>query len=126
MAWILVLSGRDSGSYFALEGDKVVLGRDEGCDIQIVDEMVSRRHMQIRVETADQDTAKHYLSDLQSANGVKINGHHVSKETLLHDRDAITLGETKLLYTAKRIRDLDSAIAIFKQRGQRDKDTIIR
>lgn len=126
MAWILVLSGRDSGSYFGLEGDTIVVGRDEGCDIQIVDEMVSRRHLQIRCDHTDEDNEKHYLSDLQSTNGVKVNGHQVSKETLLHDRDAISIGETKLLYTVKRIRDLDSAIAIFKQRGQRDKDTIVR
>lgn len=121
MAWLLVLTGRDSGNYFTLDADTVVVGRDEGCDIQIVDEMVSRRHFQVR-----QADEKHFLMDLQSANGVKINGHQVNKEVALHDRDAITIGETKLLYTEKRIRDLDTAIAIFKQRGQRDKDTIVR
>ena len=121
MAWLLVLSGRDSGNYFSLDGDVSVLGRDESCDVQIVDEMVSRRHLEIR-----QADEKHVLKDLESANGVKINGHQVSKEITLHDRDAITIGETKLLYTEKRIRDLDTAIDIFKQRGQRDKDTIVR
>jgi pSer/pThr/pTyr-binding forkhead associated (FHA) protein len=121
MAWLLVLSGRDRGAYFGLEGETVVVGRDEGCDIQIIDEMVSRRHFQIR--RADE---KHHLDDMNSANGVKINGHRITKEVALHDRDAITIGETKLLYTEKRIRDLDTAMAIFKQRGQRDKDTVVR
>ena len=49
MASILVGSGKSSGYYLELPQDKeIVIGREEQCDVQILDDMVSRRHMVIR------------------------------------------------------------------------------
>ena len=125
MSSILVVSGKSSGFYFPLQEQSVVIGRDENADIQIVDEMVSRRHMQLRRES-DGDDAAYLASDLESANGSKVNGHALSRETPLHDGDAIQLGESKLLYSKKQIRDLDTAMAYLKERGQGEKNTIIQ
>ena len=61
---------------------------------------------------------------------------HTFEITAMDDAlDVLDLLITDILAEAKRtgqkerlrtIRDLDSAIAIFKQRGERDKDTIVR
>ena len=90
--------------------------------------MVSRRHLQLSCEgdgDAGDEGAKHRLCDLKSANGVKINGHQISREVELHDGDTISIGESKMLYSLKQIRDLDTAMAFLKERGQHDKNTII-
>ena len=47
MGTILIVAGRDRGSYYPLAEAATVIGRDESCDIQIVDEMISRRHAQV-------------------------------------------------------------------------------
>ncbi len=125
MGTILVVAGRDRGGYYQLEGPAVVIGRDDTCDIQIVDEMISRRHMQISIK-GEPGSATYSISDLQSANGVFVNGRQVSDERELHEGDTIKLGETKLFFSTKRFRDLDTAMLYFKQRGQHDKGTIVR
>ncbi|MHC4220566.1 MAG: FHA domain-containing protein, partial [Planctomycetota bacterium] len=48
MASILIVSGSSEGDYYLLGRQTVVVGRDDGCHIQIVDNAVSRKHLQIR------------------------------------------------------------------------------
>ncbi len=48
MASLLIVSGSSAGDYFLLGRGAVVIGRDDDCPIQIVDDAVSRRHLQIR------------------------------------------------------------------------------
>ncbi len=125
MGTILIVAGRDRGSYYPLTAPTTVIGRDESCDIQIVDEMISRRHTQISCRE-EQDVRRFFITDLQSANGVFVNGRQVSDEVELNDGDTIKIGESKLFFSTKRFRDLDTAMSYFKQRGQRDKGTIVR
>ncbi len=126
MGTLLIVAGRDRGSYYPLESDVVIVGRDDTCDIQVVDEMISRRHMQISCR-GDQENRKFYVADLKSANGVFINNsRQVTEETPLHDGDTIRIGESKLFFSTKHFPDLDTAMIYFKQRGQRDKGTIVR
>ena len=125
MGTILIVAGRDRGSYYPLPDPVAVIGRDESCDIQIVDEMISRRHTQISWRE-EQDVCRFFITDLQSANGVFVNGRQLSEEMELNDGDTIKIGESKLFFSTKRFRDLDTAMSYFKQRGQRDKGTIVR
>ena len=125
MGTILIVAGRDRGSYYSLPEPSTVIGRDESCDIQIVDEMISRRHTQISWRE-EQDVLRFFITDLQSANGVFVNGRQVSEELELNDGDTIKIGESKLFFSTKRFRDLDTAMSYFKQRGQRDKGTIVK
>ena len=125
MGTILIVAGRDRGSYYPLSAPTTVIGRDESCEIQIVDEMISRRHTQISCRE-EQDVKRFFITDMQSANGVFVNGRQVSEETELNDGDTIKIGESKLFFSTKRFRDLDTAMSYFKQRGQRDKGTIVR
>ncbi len=125
MGTILIVAGRDRGSYYPLAESTTVIGRDESCDIQILDEMISRRHTQVSCRQ-EQDVRRFFISDMQSANGVFVNGRQVSDEVELNDGDTIRIGESKLFFSTKRFRDLDTAMSYFKQRGQRDKGTIVR
>jgi pSer/pThr/pTyr-binding forkhead associated (FHA) protein len=123
MASLFVVSGKSRGNYYLLKDGTVVVGRDERADIQILDEMVSRSHMEVSY-TSEKEVC--YVEDLQSANGVFINSRRVSDETELQDGDTIRIGETTLLYTIKNISDLDTAVAFIKKRGEHGKSTLIR
>jgi hypothetical protein len=52
------------------DGDKVVLGRDEGSDLVVAHDSVSRRHACIEQDETDAWT----ITDLGSKNGVRIDG----------------------------------------------------
>jgi pSer/pThr/pTyr-binding forkhead associated (FHA) protein len=72
---------------------EITIGRDAGSIIQydaVRDDMVSRRHASIKVETGDSPTFK--LNDLGSSNGTLLNGKKIFAETELLPDDQIELG----------------------------------
>jgi hypothetical protein len=69
-----------------------VIGRSKECDIRVSDPNVSRRHAEIR-----QDGSTFWIVDLDSTNGVSVNGRAV-KRAKLDDEDRITLGSTELVF----------------------------
>lgn len=75
---------------FSLEGDRMVIGRLEGSDVQISDPGASRRHAEVRRDGDD-----YVLVDLGSTNGTLVNEAAVS-ERALEDGDRITIGRTVL------------------------------
>ena len=124
MASLVLVQGESpSGNYFPIKRETIVIGRDEGCDIQILDEMVSRRHLEVRHE---QRFDNHVAADLESSNGVFVNGRQIQKEAELQDGDTIRIGESKLFYSTKDFRDLDAAMTDFKKRGEHGKSTLIK
>ena len=50
MASLIVTSGKQEGDYYPLGRRTNVIGRDEALFIQILDNMVSRKHLQIRFD----------------------------------------------------------------------------
>lgn len=66
------------GEALVVGNDVVVVGRDPSCDIQLADASVSRRHAQIR-----QEGDRWLIQDLDSANGVLLDGRKISTDILL-------------------------------------------
>lgn len=122
MASIIVMSGTNESDYCLLGRRTNVLGRDEAFPIQILDEHVSRKHMQTRF---DKDGARYYALDMKSKHGVFINGRKIHDETILADGDQIRIGATTLLFTEKDFADRQSALAHFKKVGERGRPTVI-
>ncbi|MHC5060514.1 MAG: FHA domain-containing protein [Planctomycetota bacterium] len=121
MASLIVISGLNKGNYYPLGKRPNVIGRDEAVPIQIIDENVSRKHMQIRFE-ADQNN--YCAIDMKSKHGVFINGHKIDNEVILKENDCIGIGQTALLFTLKDFTDRQSALNHFKKVGERDHTTI--
>jgi len=71
---------------------RVVIGRSKDCDIQLEDGNVSRRHAELR-----QEGAAYWLIDLDSTNGMAVNGLP-TRRAKLNDGDAVTLGSTELVF----------------------------
>ena len=122
MASIIIMSGPKKGDYYPLGHRTNVIGRDEALLIQILDEHVSRKHMQIRF---DKDKGKYFALDMKSKHGVFINGSRIVSETALADNDQINIGQTDLLFTEKEFKDRESALSHFKKVGERIRPTVI-
>ncbi len=89
---IRILDGADRGRVYEETPTPVTIGREEGNDIQLADERVSRFHLKIQ---EDQD--KIVLTDLDSTNGTKVNGEDTHLRILRYG-DMVTLGRSVLLY----------------------------
>src|SRR5688572_10296373 len=75
-------------------GQKTVLiGRREGCEIQLVDEDASPVHAVV-FELA----GKHHVRDLNSENGTFVNGQP-TRQAELREGDELRIGRTKIRYT---------------------------
>jgi pSer/pThr/pTyr-binding forkhead associated (FHA) protein len=123
MASLFVVAGKERGKYFVLEEGVTRLGRDEHADIQILDDMISRSHLDV---TYDSEKSACRIEDLKSANGTVVNGQRVAGEVELKDGDTIRIGESTLLYTVKNVKDLETAMMSIKKRGEHGKGTLIQ
>ena len=79
-----------------LKKKDVLIGREDGCDIQILSNTVSGRHARIH-----QTTRGWALSDLDSHNGTKLNGRYISQPQLIFDEDMITFGDKVFIFYEK-------------------------
>jgi hypothetical protein len=71
---------------------RVVIGRSKECEIQLSDPNVSRRHAELR-----QEGASYWIVDLDSTNGIEVNGRRL-KRAKLEDGDRVTLGSTEITF----------------------------
>lgn len=75
--WMLVgKSGAIEGKSFPLKG-KMVVGREAGCELQIDEQMLSRRHAELELVAGSLR-----VRDLGSANGTFVNGKKVTEATV--------------------------------------------
>ncbi len=126
MSSILVVDGPSKGAYYPLEERMVIVGRDEDCLIQIVDEQVSRMHLKIWYEP----TGKGYVArDMKSANGTFIEGRQIEGEVPLVPNTKIRIGNTELLFSEMDYSTPEVAFEHYeqeRQKGERGKETMIR
>ena len=92
-SFVRVMNGPLEGKRIEIrDAQEVIIGRDDDVDLQLNDDLVSRRHAKIR-----RDWTGTSVEDLQSRNGVKVNKKKITNEPL-KDRDEIQIGSTRLLY----------------------------
>jgi pSer/pThr/pTyr-binding forkhead associated (FHA) protein len=122
MASIIVTSGDQKGQYLPLGRRTNVIGRAESLPMQILDDMVSRKHLRIRYI---QETNEHRAEDMESKHGVFINNRRMVVPTILQEGDKILIGQTNLMFTEKDFDDRTSALEHYKKVGERQRPTII-
>ncbi|UCG59493.1 MAG: FHA domain-containing protein [Phycisphaerales bacterium] len=120
MASVIVTSGEQKGEYLPLGRRISIIGRAETLPMQILDDMVSRKHLRIRY---DADTDEYHAEDMESRHGVFINNRKIAKRTVLKEGDLIRIGETTLLFTARDFDDRESALEHYKKVGERQRPT---
>jgi hypothetical protein len=81
-----------NGTRREIDKRRTVIGRSKDCDIQLADPNVSRRHAELR-----QEGTAYWLVDLDSTNGMVVNGRRL-KRAKLETGDTITIGSTELVF----------------------------
>jgi chromosome segregation ATPase len=76
-------------------GRRTRIGRAPGCEMQIESSSVSRHHCLVLMSTRDV-----IIEDLNSTNGVLVNGRKVSRQ-FLSDGDLLTIGEAQFRLSIK-------------------------
>jgi len=122
MASIIITSGDQKGEFLPLGRRINVIGRAEALPMQILDDLVSRKHLRIRY---DEKTNEHLAEDMESKHGVFINNRKISELTPLKEGDLIRIGQTVLMFTNEDIDDRESALAHYKKAGERQRPTMI-
>lgn len=87
-----VLDGVDRGRVYRELPTPVMIGREEGNTVQLNDERVSRFHAKIQ-----EDSDQFIITDLESTNGTRVNGEHVTF-AILRVGDRVTIGRSTLLF----------------------------
>lgn len=90
---LVIVSGLDAGTRFALTGETTSVGRHENSELLLDDVSVSRHHA-VFTRTA---SGRITLRDLNSLNGTYVNGARV-EETTLHSADEVQIGKYKLVF----------------------------
>jgi adenylate cyclase len=81
---------------YELRSDETLIGRNPTTDITLLDEGISREHALILFDDED---GVFVIEDLQSTNGMKVNGKR-TRSASLEDGDEIQLGGTRFTYIA--------------------------
>lgn len=81
---------------FDLRNGSNVIGRGTDSDLQLLDQGISRRHVDVQYDG-------HYATayDLGSTNGTTVNGHEISSQLLRHG-DVIRVGHTRIVFHQER------------------------
>ena len=91
-ALLLVKRGPNAGSTFLIEDLTTSLGRSPDSSVFLDDVTVSRKHAEIRRQTAE-----FFVHDLGSLNGTYVNGERVDV-TKLASGDEVQIGKFKLVF----------------------------
>ncbi|MEJ2701468.1 MAG: FHA domain-containing protein [Sedimentisphaerales bacterium] len=122
MASIIVISGEQKGEFLPLGRRINVIGRAESLPMQVLDDMVSRKHLRIRY---NEQTHDYSAEDMNSKHGVIINDRRMTNATTLQEGDQIRIGQTHLMFTEKDFDDRESALAHYKKAGEQQRPTMI-
>ena len=99
---LFVLSSTKSESRwksFPLEGKReIFIGRDPGCEIMLPHVTVSRFLAKIVREPSGD-----YIIDNRSTNGIAVNNRRVVGKQLLHEKDVISVTNSKMIYTSSMV-----------------------
>jgi hypothetical protein len=89
----LLFQGRDSArTPFVVREPQIVIGRETGCTLRLVEDGVSDRHVAI-----ERRGDGYYVRDLGSANGARVNGESAA-ERRLTTGDEIEVGAVRLRF----------------------------
>lgn len=120
MAKLIFILDGNVLSEFALDKERMTIGRRSSNDIHIDNLAVSGQHAEISALGKDV-----YLADLNSTNGTLVNGKAIKKHALKH-RDVIEFGKYQLRYIddteAKISQDQGFADTVMVQPGSRSGD----
>ena len=94
-ALVIRSGGGRAGESFAIEGDRMTIGRRPDSDIFLDDITVSRDHAILVRRSSD-----YYLDDCGSLNGTYVNRNRIESQRLV-DGDELQVGKYKLAFRSR-------------------------
>jgi pSer/pThr/pTyr-binding forkhead associated (FHA) protein len=91
---LVVVSSNFAGKEFDLTRPQMIIGRTDENDIVVNHRSISRNHAKV---TRDPETGRYTNSDLQSSNGVRVNGQDYGKVEMRRG-DTVDLGHVRLRF----------------------------
>jgi ABC transport system ATP-binding/permease protein len=91
---LVVVSSNFAGKEFELSRPQMIIGRTDENDIVINHRSISRNHAKV---VREPETGRYTISDLQSSNGVRVNGQDYGKVELRRS-DVVDLGHVRLRF----------------------------
>jgi len=91
---LVVISSNFAGKEFDLTRPQMIIGRTDENDLVINHRSISRNHAKV---VRDTETNRYTISDLQSSNGVRVNGQDYGKVELRRG-DTVDLGHVRLRF----------------------------
>ena len=88
------MSSNFAGKEFELSRPQMIIGRTDENDIVVNHRSISRNHAKV---VREPDTGRYTVSDLQSSNGVRVNGQDYGKVELRRG-DVVDLGHVRLRF----------------------------
>jgi hypothetical protein len=98
-AYLKVLNEDGNGEMIELQhfgGIETIIGRGPDCDIRLAVDSVSRKHARVALRNEE-----YHIEDMNSTNGVYVNGVKVVK-CVLRDNDQIEIGGVKILFNEEK------------------------
>lgn len=92
-ATLVIRQGTQAGMSFAIAGNQVIIGREEGLEVVLQDPEASRRHARITWQGG-----RYLIEDLGSTNGTFVNGMQLTAPLALNPGDSIGVGQTALVF----------------------------
>lgn len=94
---VLCMTGKNKGICYFIKGKRIVLGRSEKADIQVLDTKSSREHAELALVGSI-----FVLTDLDSHNGIVVNDLKVKQHNLVNN-DKIIIGQTVLKFNIIKV-----------------------
>jgi polysaccharide biosynthesis transport protein len=91
-ARLVIIAGINRGRIVWLDKDEISIGREDGCEVCLNDEAVSRKQCAVKA-----DNGSFLITDFSSRNGSFVNGLRIREKVLQHG-DKIRVGATELVF----------------------------
>lgn len=92
---VTIVSGPGAGTTVSIDRGVITIGRDPECDVVLDDPLVSKRHARLEIGQGRVE-----LVDLNSANGILVDGAPVTYLTATDGRIDAVLGDTRVQIVA--------------------------
>ncbi len=90
--WLTIRSREGDPRSLEIAKERLVIGREEGCDLLLEDDKVSREHAALFVDPE----GRVIVEDLRSTNGTYVNGRRITEPTHLGPDDELRIGESQI------------------------------